>query len=107
MQSDPREVPRNLLALKSLVIGMAVLLIVAAVILVGVGISRLSNGTMSGGKGFDPASLPLAAGCQLGAVTVSGDRLVIPVMGRDDCRKVILVDMESGRVRGEIAFPPP
>ena len=101
MQSQPPEVPRNLLALKSMVIGMAGLLILCALILVGVGVSR-----MSGEKVFDPATIPLAAGCQLGEVSSTGESLIIPITGRDDCRKVIIVDLESGAVRGEIAFPP-
>ncbi|WP_374373218.1 DUF6476 family protein [Dongia sp.] len=101
MQSQPPEVPRNLLALKSMVIGMAGLLILCALILVGVGVSR-----MSGKQGFDPASIPLPTGCELGNVTSADDRLIVTITGRDDCRKVIIADMESGRVIGEIAFPP-
>lgn len=100
MQSQPPEVPRNLLALKSMVIGMAGLLVICAVILVGVGISRL------GGKGFDPVSLPLPAGCGIGNVAAEGDRLVIEISGGEHCRRLIIADMESGRVTGEFAFPP-
>ena len=102
MQSSPPEVPRNLLALKSMVIGMAGLLVICAVILVVVGISRLS-----GGKGFDPVSIPLAAGCTLGPVSAEGDRLIIPITGGDACRKVVIADMERGRVIGEFSFPEP
>lgn len=100
MQSETPEVPRNLLALKSMVIAMAGLLILCALILVGVGISRM------GGQGFDPVSLKLPAGCTLGSVTAAGDRLVIEVAGRDDCRRLLIADMESGRVTGEFVFPP-
>lgn len=100
MQSETPEVPRNLLALKSMVIGMAGLLILCALILVGVGVSRM------GPRGFDPVSLKLPAGCALGEITAAGDRLVIEIGGRDDCRRVIIADMESGKVTGEFAFPP-
>lgn len=96
------EVPRNLLALKSMVIGMAGLLVVCAVILVAVGISRLS-----GGKGFDPVSIPLPPGCQLGVVAVADERMIIPIIGGDACRRVIIADMEQGRVIGEFSFPAP
>jgi hypothetical protein len=97
---QPPEVPRNLLALKSMVIGMAGLLVLAALILIGVGLSRM------GGGGFAPASFPLGPGCRLGAVTAAGDRLVIPVEGTDACRRIIIADMETGRIIGEFAFPP-
>jgi hypothetical protein len=100
MQSMPPEVPRNLLALKSMVIGMAGLLVICAVILVAVGISRLS-----GGKGFDPVSLPLPPGCTLGAVSSDGDRLIIPIIGGDGCRRVIIADLARGEVIGEFSFP--
>ena len=101
MNSQPPEVPRNLLALKSMVIAMALLLVICAVILVGVGISR-----MSGEQAFDPVSLPLPAGCEIGDVTAEGDRLVIEISGAEHCRRIIIADMESGKVTGEFAFPP-
>ncbi|TDQ80492.1 hypothetical protein A8950_3023 [Dongia mobilis] len=97
---QPPEVPRNLLALKSMVFGMAGLLVLAALILIGVGISRM------GRSGFDAASIPLGPGCQLGAVTAAGDRLVIPVAGNDACRRIIIADLETGAIIGEFAFPP-
>lgn len=108
------EVPRNLLALKSMVIAMAGLLAVTALILVGIGISRLSSagagqgaGEGAGqGAGFDPARLPLAPGCTLGSVTAEGDRLIIAIGGRDDCRRIVIADMADGRVIGEFLFPP-
>lgn len=104
--SAPPEVPRNLLALKSMVIAMALLLVVCAAILVGVGISR-----MSGTEAFDPVSLPLPAGCEIASVTAEGDRLVIAIGGTDiaggaPCRRILIADMESGKVTGEIGFPP-
>lgn len=97
---QPPEVPRNLLALKSMVIGMAGLLVLAALILIGVGLSRM------GASGFDPASIPLAAGCAPGDVTAAGDRLIIPIEGQETCRRIIIADMETGRIIGEFAFPP-
>lgn len=96
---QPPEVPRNLLALKSMVFGMAGLLVLAALILIGVGISRM------GGGGFAPASIPLGPGCQLGTVTAAGDRLIIPVEGHDSCRRLIIADLEKGRILGEFTFP--
>lgn len=100
------EVPRNLLALKSMVIAMAGLLAVTALILVGIGISRLSSAGAGQGAGFDPARLPLAPGCTLGSVTAEGDRLIIAIGGRDDCRRIVIADMADGRVIGEFLFPP-
>lgn len=106
MSSAPPEVPRNLLALKSMVIAMALLLVICAVILVGVGISRLSDSGVSGEKAFDPVSLPLPAGCEIGDVTAEGQRLIVEIGGAEHCRRIVIADMESGKVTGEFAFPP-
>ena len=101
MDHVSREVPRQMLVLKTLVIGFAVLLLVAAVILIAFGANRL------GGTGFDLAKLPVPAGCRVEQMTAEGDRLILSIGGRDDCRRVLIADMKSGQVIGQFDLTSP
>lgn len=102
MDNVSREVPRQMLVLKTLVIGFAVLLIVAAVILIAFGANRLG-----GTAGFDTASLPLPAGCRVEQMSAEGDRLILSIGGRDDCRRVLIADMKSGKMIGQFDLKTP
>jgi len=106
MDHVSREVPRQMLVLKTLVIGFAILLIVAAVILIAFGANRL------GGTGFDLAKLPIPAGCRVEQMTAEGDRLIFSIGGPglgdgDDCRRVLIADMKSGQVIGQFDLTSP
>jgi hypothetical protein len=80
--------------LKALVMFFALVLVAAAVFLVYVGTTRM------GKAGFDLATLPVPDGCRVEQMTTEGDRLVLSIGGRDDCRRVLIADMKSGKLIG-------
>jgi hypothetical protein len=90
-----------MLVLKTLVIGFAVLLAVAAIILIGFGVNRM------GKSGFDLASLPVPDGCQIDQMTASGDRLILALSGIGDCRRILIADMKSGKLIGRFDLKNP
>jgi hypothetical protein len=89
-----REVPRDVRFLKALVMFFAVLLVAAALFLVYAGTTRM------GKSGFDLATLPVPDGCRVEQMTTEGDRLVLSIGGRDDCRRVLIADMKTGKLIG-------
>ena len=95
-----REVPREVRFLKALVIFFALILVAAAVFLVYVGFSRM------GKAGFDIATLPVPDGCRVEQMTAEGDRLVLSIGGRDDCRRVLIADMKTGKLIGQFDLKP-
>ena len=125
--NETDELPRQLRLLKGLVIGLGV----AAVVVVFAAIWKFSErpkpapasvpvpaiGTMAsdipasnaGPNGplpaFGTANLALPLGCQVESATASGDRLVLLVGGPDDCRRVVIADLTSGKKLGEFQFP--
>jgi len=106
MDHVSREVPRQMLVLKTLVIGFAILLLAAAVILIAFGANRM------GGAGFDLATLPVPDGCRVEQMTAEGDRLILSIGGPglgngDDCRRVLITDMKSGKLIGQFALQNP
>lgn len=101
MSEVTREVPRQMRLLKALVIFFAILLIAAAGILIAVGIAGM------GKSGFDLASLPVPDGCRVEQMAVEGDRLVLSIGGRDDCRRVLIADMKSGKLIGQFELKGP
>lgn len=95
-----------MLVLKTLVIGFAVLLLVAAVILIAFGANKI------GKSGFDLASLPVPDGCRVEQIAAEGDRLILSIGGPgtgdgDDCRRVLIADMKSGKLVGQFEFKKP
>lgn len=106
MDAGPGEVPRQARLLKRLVIGFALLLVLAALFLVAVGVSRLGG---AGGDlgGFDTATLPIPPGCEVVQMTAEGDRLVLALRGIGDCPGVVIADMKSGRLLGRFDFRQP
>ncbi len=96
-----REVPRQMRLLKALVIGFAILLLAAAGILIAVGLSRM------GKPGFDLATLPVPDGCRVEQIATEGERLILSVGGRDDCRRVLIADMKSGKLIGQFELKTP
>lgn len=101
MDHVSREVPRQMLVLKTLVIGFAILLLVAAVILIGFGANRI------GKAGFDLATLAVPDGCRVEEMAAEGDRLILSIGGRDDCRRVLIADMKSGKLIGQFDLKTP
>ena len=106
MNEVSREVPRQMRFLKALVIFFAILLLAAAGILIAVGLSRM------GKSGFDLATLPVPDGCRVEQMTAAGDRLILSIGGPglisgDDCRRVLIADMKSGRLLGQFDLKTP
>ncbi|MBL8709895.1 MAG: hypothetical protein JNL25_11925 [Rhodospirillaceae bacterium] len=102
VDAGPGEVPRQARLLKRLVIGFALLLVLAALFLVAVGVSRLD-----GTEGFGTATLPIPPGCEVVEMTAEGDRLVLALRGLGDCPGVVIADMKSGRLLGRFDFRQP
>jgi hypothetical protein len=118
------ELPRQLRLLKALVIGLGILLGIAAIVVVFAALWKLSDrskpvaatapasgtaaGASAGGNAaaFGTANLPLPIGCQVESASAAGDRLVLLIGGPDDCRRVVVADLRDGRKLGEFQFPP-
>jgi hypothetical protein len=96
-----REVPRDVRLLKALVIVFALVLVAAALFLVYAGITRM------GKSGFDLATLPVPDGCRVEQMTAEGDRLILSIGGRDDCRRVLIADMKTGKLIGHFDLKTP
>lgn len=90
-----------MLVLKTLVIGFAVLLLLAAIILIAFGANRM------GKSGFDLATLPIPDGCQVEQMTASEDRLILALAGIGDCRRILIADMKSGKLVGQFELKNP
>ena len=91
-------------ALKAVVIGMAVLIVIGMVVVIVTIANRL-------GKGPTPAAAPAAAvaaslvlpaGCSVVEMTAVGDRLALRLAGSGDCREILLVDPRSGALAGRL-----
>ncbi len=92
-------------ALKALVIGMGVLIVAGFVLLV-VG---LANKFSQGGKGgFGTAEVAVPDGCTLAETLAEGDRLLLRLEGPAErgCAQIVVVDLESGAVRGRLRLAP-
>lgn len=96
-----REVPRQMQFLKALVMFFAVILAAAALFMIYVGTSRL------GKSGFDIAQLPVPDGCRVELMTADDDRLILSIGGRDDCRRLLIADMTSGKLIGQFDLKSP
>jgi hypothetical protein len=81
--------------LKALVIFFAVILVAAALFLIYAGTTRMAK------SGFDTAALPVPDGCRVEQMTAEGDRLILAIGGRDDCRRVLIADMKTGKLIGQ------
>lgn len=95
MSELDREVPRQMRFLKALVIFFALVLVAAAFFLIYVGTTRM------GKSGFDSAHLPVPDGCRVEQMAAEGDRLILSIGGRDDCRRVLIADMKTGKLIGQ------
>ncbi len=102
-------------ALKALVIGMGLLLVVGLG-LVGYGLMRnlpqksaaqpfAAGASSAGGQGYFAVELPLAAGNHLEQMAVSGDKVLLRFSGSDGDRIVVL-DPQTGHLAGTITLIP-
>lgn len=101
--------------LKSLVIGMGLLLFV--------GLGALAYGIYAklGGGGGAPApeatgtaplgafgdvSIPLPPGCAIAATVPDGDRLFVQIGPAGSCARIVVIDIARGRVLGTVSVTP-
>lgn len=64
-----------------------------------------ANGFAAGGFGM--ATLPLSPECRVANATANGDRLIVVVAGpTDNCRVVLIGDLKTGKLLGQIGFQP-
>jgi hypothetical protein len=89
-------------ALKALVIGMAVLIFAGTILVIATILGRL--GGDGADAGFGTQGLGLADSCRLAGSTAVAGRLALSFDGpaQDGCAVVVLVDPDSGAVRGRI-----
>jgi hypothetical protein len=98
-------------ALKALVIGMSVLLVVGLG-LVGYGVMRnFRTGATApataptASQGYFSAELPVPAGMHLEQMATAGDRIILRLSGGDGDR-ILVLESGNGRVAGTIALTP-
>lgn len=90
-------------ALKAVVIGMAVLIVVGMVVVIVTIANRLGKGPKPAAPvATVAASLALPAGCSVVEMTAVGDRLALRLAGSGDCREILLVDPRSGALAGRL-----
>ncbi len=90
-------------ALKALVIGMGIL-IVLGLALVAYGLVGRSSKQDVGVAGFDTLKLALPPGCNIAEARVSDGHLVVRSDGPMErgCQQVFLIDMASGKILGRV-----
>ncbi len=88
-------------ALKVLVIGMGVLIIVGFVVVVVTLASRLSG---TGKSGFGEVPVEVPEGCNVHETQVDGDRLLLRLDGpaARGCHQIVVVDLRAGKVQGRV-----
>ncbi len=92
-------------ALKALVIGMAVVIVVGFVVVVATIAGRLSDYARERGAPIGDIALPVAEACSLGNVTSLEDGLVAVRLDGprwEGCASILLVDLEAGTVVGRL-----
>ena len=89
-------------ALKFLVVFMAVLIVAGMGLLAYGLISRGGGG--SSGDSFAEVEVPLPEGCTIAETEVAENRLILRFDGltERDCQQVVVIDMESGKVLGQV-----
>lgn len=99
----------NLRALLAIVIFMGIL-IIAGLVVVGVTIAnRLSNmgeEERRAAGGFQPADIPIPAGCEIVETQTEEDRLIVRLGVGGRCNQVLVIDVRSGTVAGRLNFVP-
>lgn len=108
-------------ALKSLVIGLGILVVIGMVVVVYGIIQKASDPDFTFFKSDKPTAAPAAAtgaslapfgdipvdigaGCRVEDTQLQGTRLVVRVGPAGSCARVIVVDLAAGRVLGNVRF---
>jgi len=92
-------------ALKALVIGMGILILLGLAVVIAAIVARMGNSGEGARAAFGTLHLGLPESCRIAAARPLQDRLVLRLAGprKDGCGEVIVVDPEAGRVVGRIA----
>ena len=92
-------------ALKALVIGMGVLIVIGFVLLV---VGLANKFSQAGKAGFGEAEVVVPDGCSVAETLAEGDRLLLRLEGpaARGCAQVVVIDLESGEVRGRLRLAP-
>ena len=92
-------------ALKALVIGMAVIIVVGFVIVVATIAQRLTGFAREEGAPIGDIALPMAEACSMADVTqLDGDLVAVRLEGPrwEGCASILLIDLEAGTVVGRL-----
>ncbi len=92
-------------ALKALVIGMGILILLGLAVVIAAIVARMGDGGEGARAGFGTLHLGLPGSCRIAAVRPLQDHLVLRLAGpaKDGCGEVIVVDPAAGKVIGRIA----
>ena len=94
-------------ALKAVVIGMAVLIVVALVAVVWAIFNlKTPAGNRAAAELAENLSLGLPAGCEIAGMELDGARLAVrtaAIVGAGDCARIYIVDLSSGNVVSTVA----
>jgi hypothetical protein len=113
---EAAQLAQRMRVLKWVVIVLGILLVLAMITTVAGVIykarhaTNASNTAGSGAVagGFDQTSIPLPKECQIASANASGDRLIIVTTGPlDTCRLILVTDLKTGRLLGQISFHNP
>jgi hypothetical protein len=113
---EAAQLAQRMRVLKWVVIVLGVLLVLAMITTVAGVIykarhaSNASNtmGASAMPGGFGQSSIALPKDCQITSATASGDRLIIVTTGPlDTCRLILVTDLKTGRLLGQIDFHNP
>ena len=92
-------------ALKALVIGMGVLIVIGFVLLV---IGLANKFSKAGKAGFGETEVAVPDGCSVAETLAEGDRLFLRLEGpaARGCAQIVIVDLTDGGVRGRLRLAP-
>ncbi|MBL6928220.1 MAG: hypothetical protein ISR44_03530 [Rhodospirillales bacterium] len=104
-------------ALKSLVIGMGLLIVVGTILIVYGLIQRSSDPefsffgstdvkteTAAPGRAFGDITVPLASGCRIEDMRPDDGKLFVRVGPEGSCARIIAIELASGKVLGNVTF---
>ena len=98
------EIP-NLRGLKAVVVVMGVIIVVGLVVVV-VTIANRLGGMGKTGPGFGTVDVAVPAGCEVVETVSDGTRLILRFGSGERCRRIVIVDLATGRTLGTVNLTP-
>lgn len=94
--------------LKTVIIGMAVMIVGALALLAYGLVTRIGGETVTDAKPVAPNTIivPDAAGCQIRQAQRDGSALVLTLGGPATCQRVVIVDLATGALSAQIRLSP-